>query len=118
MRAESPEIVGEAHEGMGNTLFQLGWMGLSGSSYPAEEGIPDMEKFDDLVRKQLKAMSEANVSFSGETNEFVRFSSIILNWTDAVRHYQSALVNNPDVKGARQEFRTYHQIPQEDAGTA
>ncbi len=101
LRSKDKDVAGEAHEGMGNTLFQLGWMGLSGSRYPADGGIPDMEAFDDLVRKQLQAMSEAEVPDSGETNEFIRLDSIILNWTDAVRHYQSALANNPGVKGAK-----------------
>lgn len=99
--AEDPLIVGEAHEGLANTLFQLGWMGLSGSRYPADEGLPDMEQFDKLVRDQLQAMSEAEVPSSGETNEFIRLDSIILNWFDAVRHYQSALANNPKDMGAR-----------------
>ncbi len=101
MLADDPAVVGEAHEGLGNTLFQLGWMGLSGSRYPADGGTPDMEQFDKLVRDQLQAMSEAEVPDSGETNEFIRLDSIILNWTDAVRHYQSALASNPKVKGAK-----------------
>ncbi|MBC7979365.1 MAG: VWA domain-containing protein [Armatimonadetes bacterium] len=93
--SNDPRIVGKAHEGIGNTLFQLGWTGLSGSAYPVGENVPDMAKFDELVRKQLKGMSEAEVPESGETNEFIRIDSIILNWTDAVRHYRSALVANP-----------------------
>lgn len=99
--SEEPEIEGKAHEGMGNTLFQLGWMGLSGSRYPEGEGVPDMGKFDDLVRQQLKRMAEAEVPESGETNEFIRFDSIILNWTDAVRHYRSATSRDPSAEGAR-----------------
>ncbi len=98
--AEEPEVAAKAHEGMGNTLFQLGWMGLSGSRYPEGQGIPDMGKFDELVREQLKRMGEAEPPESGETNEFIRLDSIILNWTDAVRHYRSALAKNPADKGA------------------
>ncbi len=93
--SDERKIVGKAHEGIGNTLFQLGWVGLSGSRYPHSEGLPDMEKFDELVRGQLAKMAEAEVPDSGETNEFIRLDSIILNWTDAVRHYQSASVQNP-----------------------
>lgn len=90
-----PEVVAKAHHGMGNTLFQLGWTGLSGESYPRGDSPPDMEKFDTLVREQLRLMAEADPPETGEANEFIRLDSIILNWADAVRHFQSALVKNP-----------------------
>jgi Ca-activated chloride channel family protein len=99
--AEDAKVAGKAHEGMGNTLFQLGWMGLSGSRYPAGEGAPDMEKFDELVREQLKRMAEAELPESGETNEFIRIDSIILNWADAVRHYGSSIAKDPGNRGAK-----------------
>lgn len=88
--AEDPEVKAEAHNGMGNTLFQLGWLGLSGSRYPAGQETPNMEQFDELVQKHLKRMVEAKLPESGESNEFIRLDSIILNWSDAIRHYRSA----------------------------
>jgi Ca-activated chloride channel family protein len=99
--AEDAQVAGKGHEGMGNTLFQLGWMGLSGSRYPVGEEVPDMEKFDELVREQLKRMEESELPESGETNEFIRIDSIILNWADAIRHYRSAMVKNPGSETAR-----------------
>ena len=99
--AKDAKVAGKGHAGMGNTLFQLGWMGLSGSRYPVREEVPDMEKFDGLVREQLKRMEEAELPESGETNEFIRIDSIILNWADAIRHYRSAQVKNPADEGAR-----------------
>ncbi len=93
--AEDAKVAGKGHEGMGNTLFQLGWMGLSGSRYPVEEEVPDMARFEELVRDQLKRMEESELPESGETNEFIRIDSIILNWADAIRHYRSALMKNP-----------------------
>jgi Ca-activated chloride channel family protein len=99
--AEDAKVASKAHEGMGNTLFQLGWMGLSGSRYPAGEEAPDMAKFDELVRAQLKRLEESELPESGETNEFIRLDSIILNWADAIRHYRSAQVKDPAVEGAR-----------------
>jgi Ca-activated chloride channel family protein len=93
--SEEAKVAGKGHEGMGNSLFQLGWMGLSGSRYPVGEEVPDMEKFDELVREQLKRMEESELPESGETNEFIRIDSIILNWADAIRHYRSALEKNP-----------------------
>ena len=105
--SEDPDVLAEAHTGMGNTLFQLGWMGLSGSRYPHGENVPDMEKFDALVREQLKRMSEAEPPESGETNEFTRLDSIILNWTDAVRHFRSAIGLDPgDTAAIRNEQLT------------
>ena len=103
--AEDPKVAGKAHEGMGNTLFQLGWMGLSGSRYPAGEEVPDMTKFDELVREQLKRMEESELPESGETNEFIRLDSIILNWADAIRHYRSAQIKDPAAEGARRNER-------------
>lgn len=88
-------VVSEAHEGLGNTLFQLGWIGLSGSQYPTGKAIPDMEKFDELVRDQLQKMGEENVPEKGDTNGFVRMEAIMVNWSDAVRHYRSATIKNP-----------------------
>lgn len=99
--AEDAQVAGKGHEGMGNTLFQLGWMGLSGSRYPVGEEVPDMGKFDELVREQLKRMEESELPESGETNEFIRIDSIIVNWTDAIRHYRSAMVKNPGSETAR-----------------
>jgi Ca-activated chloride channel family protein len=99
--AEDAKVAGKGHAGMGNTLFQLGWMGLSGSRYPAGREAPDMAKFDELVREQLKRMEESELPESGETNEFIRIDSIILNWADAIRHYRSAQVKNPADEGAR-----------------
>jgi len=94
-------VVGEAHEGLGNTLFQLGWLGLSGTRYPVNGGIPNMGEFDSLVRNQLERMGEADLPDTGETNGFIRLNSIILNWSDAVRHYYSALDNLSDDEGPR-----------------
>lgn len=88
-------VSSEAHEGLGNTLFQMGWMGISGSRYPKGSAVPDMEKFDELVREQLQKMSEDKVPDEGDTNGFIRIEAVIVNWSDAVRHYRSAVVKNP-----------------------
>jgi Ca-activated chloride channel homolog len=109
--SEDPAVEARAHEGMGNTLFQLGWMGLSGSRYPDDGGIPDMEKFDELVREQLKRMADSEPPESGETNEFIRLDSIILNWTDAVRHYRSAIGKDPaEAAAVRNEQLTMNYL--------
>lgn len=99
--AEDAMVSSKGHAGMGNTLFQLGWMGLSGSRYPMGENEIDMGKFDELVREQLKKMQEAEIPESGESNEFIRIDTIVLNWADAIRHYRSAQVKNPADDDAR-----------------
>lgn len=99
--ADDAAIVGEGHKGIGDTLFQQGWMGLSGSSYPGGEETPDLEVFEKLVREQLERMSGAEIPDGGESNEFVRLDAIIINWADAVKHYRSALDSAPDNGAAR-----------------
>ncbi len=101
------KVVSEAHEGMGNTLFQLGWMGISGNRYPSGKAVPDMDKFDELVRDQLQKMGEGSVPETGETNGYIRIEAVMVNWSDAVRHYRSAIAKNPkDDKPLRNEELT------------
>lgn len=123
--SEDDQVVSEAHTGLGNTLFQLGWMGLSGSSYGRDGLAPDLEKFDLLVRAQFEKMSTADVPETGETNEFIRFQSIILNWADTVRHYQSALVKNAENEAAEKNseltliyLRRLRELIEEEKGQA
>ena len=103
--SDDNEVVAGAHEGIGNTLFQLGWQGLSGSSYPESESTPDMKVFEELVKDQLAKMAEAEVPESGETNEFIRLDAIILNWADAVRHYDSSLQKHSKNRGPEKNRR-------------
>ena len=79
------------HIGLGNTLFQLGWSGLAGDGYPppGTEGA-DLQRFDDLVQGLLsKPSSESDDPVASVIRPLVR------NWTDAVRHYESALELDP-----------------------
>ncbi|MGJ8632431.1 MAG: VWA domain-containing protein [Luteolibacter sp.] len=94
--SEDGEVSGKAHEGMGNTLFQLGWMGLSGSEYGTGENTPDLEEFEKLVQDQLKRMGEEETPESGETNGYIRLEAIIVNWADAIFHYKSAISRQSD----------------------
>ena len=101
------KVASDAHEGLANTLFQLGWIGVSGSRYSKGNAVSDIEKFDELVREQLQKMGEGTVPEIGETNGYIRFEAIMLNWSDAVRHYRSATAKNPkDDKPLRNEDMT------------
>jgi Ca-activated chloride channel homolog len=95
-------VLSQAHQGMGNSLFQLGWQGLADESYPADPtAVPDINRFDTLVKERLAKLRESEAPEEGETSEFVRIESMITNWTDSVRHYDSALAAISGDKVAR-----------------
>lgn len=92
MLTEDPRLKANGHLGMGNSLFQLGWKGLSGEAYPSDpEAVPDLDRFDTLVKEALAKMGESETPEEGETGGFSRFESLVTNWADAIRHYDSAL---------------------------
>ncbi len=87
----NPDVLAEAHLGMANSLFQLGWLELAGSAYPQDpKSSPDMAQFDQLVRTRLKILAAAK-----EDGEVEKIEALITNWTDAVRHFDSAISNMP-----------------------
>jgi hypothetical protein len=78
---------------MGNSLFQLGWIGLSGEPYPSDPSlIPDLDRFDTIAKEALAKMRESDASDDSESGGYVRIDSIITNWADAVRHFKSAVL--------------------------
>lgn len=106
MLSEDPFIAANSHLGMGNTLFQLGWRLLTGESYPTDpEKLPDMEYFDtkfgELLAKPLEDDEDGESDSTQPASGYTRIKSIITNWSDAVRHYDSALARQPDNPQAR-----------------
>lgn len=94
--SSDPAVRAEAHLGMGNSLFQLGWKGLTGENYPTDpESIPDINRFDTIVKEELAKMRESEASEDSDSGGYVKFESLITNWADAVRHYQSNLSLSP-----------------------
>jgi Ca-activated chloride channel family protein len=100
------DVLAEAHLGMANSLFQLGWVELAGSAYPQDPKLsPDMAQFDQLVRTRLKKLADAK-----EDGEMEKIEALITNWADAVRHCDSAIFNFPAnnaAKNNRQMTITY-----------
>ena len=95
--ANNPDVLAEAHLGMANSLFQLGWLELADSAYPQDlKSSPDMAQFDQLVRTRLKKLADAK-----EDGEMEKIEVLITNWTDAVRHYDSAISNMPASNAAK-----------------
>jgi len=90
--SEDPVILAQGHLGLANSLFQLGWVGLTDEAYPADPtAVPDLNRFDTLVKERLAKLKESEVPEEGEKNGTLRFESLITNWVDAVRHYDSTL---------------------------
>ena len=85
--SEESAVQGKAHLGMGKTLFQLGWLSLDEKPYPADAPQSSMlDRFEDLVRDKLDAMKQEDEG--GRSTEEIE--SLITNWTDAIRHFDSA----------------------------
>lgn len=90
LRSSDTKVQATSHAGLGNSLFQLGWKSLSGETYPNEpESLPNLERFDTLVKDALAKLRESETPDQGDTNGYLKFESLITNWTDATRHYDS-----------------------------
>jgi Ca-activated chloride channel family protein len=107
MITDDPKVASNAHFGMANTLFQLGWQGLADESYPADpEDVPDLARFETLVKERLAKMKQSDEENAGRSEDFIRMDSLMMNWTDAVRHYDSATRLDGTNKGAEQNRET------------
>ncbi|HVJ45473.1 MAG TPA: VWA domain-containing protein [Luteolibacter sp.] len=107
MISDDSAISSAAHFGMGNTLFQLGWQGLADQSYPTEPGeVPDLARFETLVKERLARMKQSEEESVGRSEEYRRMDSLMVNWADSVRHYDSATKLNPSDKGSAQNRET------------
>lgn len=105
--APDPQLRRNAHLGLGNSLFQLGWIGLAESTYPADPAqVPDLDQFDAIARERIARMLDSPEPEVGETDGFARIRDTILNWSDAARHYQSALDLDPRDPSALANRRT------------
>lgn len=105
--SSDPEVRRNAHLGMGNSLFQMGWDGLAESAYPADPAeVPDLDAFDAIARERIARMLDNPAPEVGETEGFARIRDTIINWSDAVRHYQSALALDQGDESALANSRT------------
>lgn len=100
--SDDPSVRRAAHLGNGSSLFQLGWQSLADDqSYP-DPAPTDLQDFDTIVKAKLKEWMENEIPEAGETAGFILFDSVLTNWTDSLRHFDSALVLNPNDADARQ----------------
>ncbi len=87
-----PQVDASGHLGLGNSLFQLGWIGLAGDPYPqAPNAVPDLNAFDKIVKEALAKLRESEEPEAGDAAGFGTIEMLVTNWTDAIRHYDSAL---------------------------
>jgi Ca-activated chloride channel family protein len=106
LMSDDADVQTNAHMGMGNSLFQLGWKGLSGEAYPTDpSSIPDLDRFDTIVKEAIAKLRESESPDQGDSGGFVKFESLITNWADAVRHYDSTLRLTPADHSAEQNRR-------------
>ena len=97
LASEDPQALAVGHLGMANTLFQLGWKALSGESYPVPPAaIPDLNRFDTIAKEAIAKLRESDASDEGDSGGYSKIESLITNWTDTVRHYDSAIKVAPD----------------------
>ncbi len=96
--SRDPAVAAHAHFGLGNTLFQIGWRILTDSPYPDNPGAaPDLAAFDAAVKSRLAGMLGAAAPAADEaTPGSADLERLIVNWADAVTHYDSALRLTPD----------------------
>jgi Ca-activated chloride channel family protein len=102
-----PAVRANSSVGMGNTLFQLGWLGLTDSPYPDNsKQPPTLDQFDALVKARLAKLKESADPDTDEAKGYVRIETLITNWTDAVRHFDSALTSEPSNQQASTNKQT------------
>ena len=100
--SSDPTVRARGHLGMGNSLFQLGWKGLCGEAYPSDpQALPELARFDTLVKEALAKLRESEAPEEGEAGGYVKIESLVTNWADAVRHYDSTLALFHSDKTAR-----------------
>lgn len=93
-----------AHHGLGNTLFQKGWLRFVDTPYTAEiNSMTSMERFKAAVLERLEALREVPAEDGNQPNfSYEDIRSTILDWADAVRHFQSVLDLESEHQGAIQ----------------
>jgi Ca-activated chloride channel family protein len=95
LETENSRIRANAHQGMVNCLFQLGWQTLTDASeYPGKESAS--KDFDAALQKHiLEWMTDSEASPDTSSSGFLKLKSIMIDWADAVRHNQSAVALDP-----------------------
>ncbi|MEI6607022.1 MAG: VWA domain-containing protein, partial [Verrucomicrobiota bacterium] len=109
--ARDSSVLASAHFGIANSLFQLGWLNLTGSTYPnSTNNLPDLASFDALVKARLGQIRKTEATEDTDTPGVPALESLIINWSDSIQHDDSALAHDPgnqDLRHNRQTTLTY-----------
>ncbi|MCW1925235.1 VWA domain-containing protein [Luteolibacter arcticus] len=78
-------------------------LGLSKDEKKPEAGKPvdPMETFDTMVRENLSEWMQSEAPENGESAGFDKFNSVISDWIDGVKHFDSALRYDSSLENAR-----------------
>jgi len=89
-----PAVQAAAHHNLGNVLIEQGWRKLSGGQpYPDGKEVPKQLKTH--VAKQLMEWLTENPDQANDSESMRLFESVLLSWTDAARHFDSAVDADP-----------------------
>jgi Ca-activated chloride channel homolog len=92
MLSRDAQVRGNSHLGAGQSLFQLGWFSLADDAYPHDaKSAPTLADFDEIVRTKLDELRSGDESAAATDT----IKTLITNWADAVRHFDSAHAANP-----------------------
>ena len=96
--SQDSKVITNAHFGLANSLFQLGWQTLAAAAaYPTDpKDLPDLARFDALVKDRLEQVLKAEAPADGSTEGLAALEALIINWADALRHYDSAIARDPN----------------------
>lgn len=91
---DDAKVSAAARARLGNTLFQLGWQKFVDG--PASDGkMPDLATFEQIAAKKLGEWFDPR---NEDINGLGEFDTVIKNWTDAIRQYDS--LNGADADDA------------------
>lgn len=106
--SDDKPVKATGHIGMGNTLFQLGWQLLTDQSYPTNSNTPPkLELFDAIVKNRLDQLKNGKANDEKNPFSYKRFETIIINWADAIRHYDSSIVAEKTTQAVHNREMTY-----------
>lgn len=110
LNSSDQKIREAAHQGLGNTLFQIGWKKLGNQApyFGAEEGKKEFQKKLSEIMEQWG--KEKNTDPDSESESYRKLKEIVKDWADSARHNQSALAQNSSLTNAAQNeqvARTY-----------
>jgi Ca-activated chloride channel family protein len=83
-----------AHHNLANCLIEAGWRALAGGE-PYPGGDAAAAQLDEHLARRLAEWLVDETPETGASAGLRLFDSVLLSWTDAIRHYDSAVAADP-----------------------